>query len=59
MAAELHRTHHLECEGFAEEFRSLVEMVLPDTTAAIVRLHEDEMEMEPDGDDCRRTWNAL
>lgn len=57
--SELNRTHHLECDPFAEPFRGLVERVLPHATAAIVRLREDEMEMEPDGDECRRTWSAV
>ncbi|OLZ41777.1 hypothetical protein A6E15_12615 [Natrinema saccharevitans] len=59
MPAELSRTHRLECEGFATEFRALLELVLPDTTTAVVRLREDEMETNPDGEDCRRTWNAV
>ncbi|ELY70961.1 hypothetical protein [Natrinema versiforme] len=58
MPSERHRTHHLECEGFAAACRSLLESVLPDATTAVVWLHEDEREMEPDGDDCRRTWAA-
>lgn len=59
MSAELNRTHHLECEGFAAEFRALLELVLPDTTAAVVRVREDEVGMDPDGDDCRRVWDAV
>lgn len=57
--ADLNRTHHLECDPFAAPFRSLLERVLPSTTTAIVRLREDEMETEPDGDECRRTWSAV
>ncbi|WP_226005531.1 hypothetical protein [Natrinema salinisoli] len=59
MSAELNRTHHLECEGFTEEFQALLELVLSDTTTAIVRVREDELEMDPDGDDCRRVWDAV
>ncbi|SER72772.1 hypothetical protein [Natrinema salaciae] len=59
MPSGVHRTHHLECDGFAEECRSLLESVLPDATTAVVWLQEDELEMEPDGDDCRRTWTAV
>jgi hypothetical protein len=59
MPSELQCTHHLECEGFAEAFRSLLELILPDTTTVIVRLREDETEMGPDGEDCRRTWDAV
>ncbi|MDF9745509.1 hypothetical protein [Natrinema salsiterrestre] len=59
MAAELSRTHHLECEGFADEFEALLERVVPDTTAAVVHLREDELAMDPDGDDCRRVWDGV
>jgi len=59
MSAELSRTHHLECEDFAAEFRALLELVLPDTTAAVVRVREEEMGMDPDGDDCRRVWDGV
>ncbi|WP_135855390.1 hypothetical protein [Halorussus salinus] len=59
MPADLNRTHHLESEGFAEEFGALVESVFPETTTAVVELREDEMEMDPDGDECRRVWESV
>jgi hypothetical protein len=59
MSADLNRTHHLESEGFAEEFGALVERVLPETTTAVVELREDEIEMDPDGDECRRVWESV
>ncbi|WP_049924105.1 hypothetical protein [Halopiger djelfimassiliensis] len=59
MTPDIDRTHHLECEAFADAFRSLLESVLPDTTTAVVHLDEAEMDMEPDGDDCRRTWDDV
>ncbi len=59
MPSERHRTHRLECEGFAAEFRALLDRIVADTTAAIVWLREDEQRIEPDGTDCRRTWTAV
>lgn len=59
MSAAPNRTHHLESEDFADEFGALVERVLPETTTAVVELREDELEMNPDGDECRRVWESV
>ncbi len=57
--SELDRTHQLESERFPEAFRSLVESTLPYATDAVVRLREDEAATDPDGDECRRAWEAV
>lgn len=53
------RSHHLNCHQFADAFPSLVEMVLPHTTTAIVWLDDYWLEADPDGDECQRTWDNI
>lgn len=57
--SDLDRTHQLESERFPEAFRSLAESTLPYATDAVVRLRGDEAATDPDGDECRRTWEAV
>lgn len=59
MAPELHRTHQLSCDRFPDAFPALVERVLSDATSAIARLDETAVDVEPDGDECRRAWTAV
>ncbi|ELZ05500.1 hypothetical protein [Natrialba asiatica] len=59
MGSELTRTHTLECDRFADEFSSVVELVLPETTTARLYIDEAELGMDPDGGACRRAWGAI
>jgi hypothetical protein len=53
------RTHHLQCERFAESLRLVVAEVFDEATHAVVHLREDEREAWPDGEECARVWAAV
>lgn len=59
MSSRLNTTHLLEAESFSQGFTTLLERLLPETTTGVVWLEMENIEMSPDGETCRRTWDTV
>ncbi|MFC3957450.1 hypothetical protein [Halovivax cerinus] len=56
---DLTQTHTLVCDRFGEAFAAVFELVRQEMTAAIVRLDEDELSLDIEGDDTAPAWESI
>lgn len=54
-----HRTHALLTDAYADALARAVDALLPHADAGLVRTDEPWLSEDPDGDDCRETWEAV
>lgn len=59
MKHDLNRTHTLLSDHFGDAFTALFEHVVEETTTAVVRVDEDELSVDIEGDRTRSTWESV